>query len=161
MLKILLGLIFLLVLGGQPLKLTALAAEVPTLKSPASLSTTDDTSPTLSWSWTGNCPESGSCFRVQVDDQADFVSLRKDYYTSNTSYSPQLEEGTWYWQVKAKDSSGWSGWSQVWNFTIAQTSSPTTEPTPSQTPAPTSQAPSSDNLKITLSEIYPAPNSGE
>lgn len=154
MVKILLGLVLLLIF-----QFPVFAANIPTLESPQSGSTTSDTSPTLSWSWSGTCAESASCYRVQVDDFSDFSSPNKDYYTSNTNYSPQLSLGTWHWRVKAKDSAGWSDWSQVWNFTISQDSQSST---PTSTATPTTNSPqTSSNFEVSLSEIYPAPNSGE
>lgn len=131
------------------------AAEPPTLQSPSSGSTTSDTSPTLNWNWLGACPLSGSCFRVQVDNQSDFSGPEKDYYTSNTDYSPQLSDGSWYWRVKAKEAESWSDWSSVWNFVIGQEIL-------SATPAPQSPTPtaSSQTGQISLSEFLPNPQEG-
>lgn len=134
-----------------------LAINAPSLESPLSESTTN-ASPTLSWNWLGTCASSGSCYRVQVDDQQDFSSPAKDYYTSNNSYGPQLSASTWYWRVKAKDSTNtWSDWSSVWNFTIGQDNS---SPTPAATPNPSSSPATSGNLNISLSEFMPNPAEG-
>ncbi|OGD86762.1 hypothetical protein A2Z23_02810 [Candidatus Curtissbacteria bacterium RBG_16_39_7] len=157
---ILFGIIFLLISLFFPVS----ASDAPFLQSPSSGSTTTDTSPTLSWSWTSICTSSGSCFRVQVDDQSDFSSPNKDYYTSNTSYSPQLGIGTWYWRVKAKDASNnWSEWSSVWNFSISQDSSPTSTPnaTPTSVPTSTQTPPTQTSGTVELSEFMPNPEDGK
>lgn len=135
-----------------------LALDAPNLTSPLLGSTTDDTSPTLSWNWGGTCVSPpANCYRVQVDDQADFSSSdKKDHYTSTTSYSPQLTDGTWYWRVEAKDStSTWSPWTQVWNFTIDQ-SNPPPPPPPTPNPPPPSSA-----INVSLSEFMPNPSEGQ
>lgn len=97
-----------------------------------------------------------SPYRIQVDDNPNFGSLNKDYYTANTSYTPSLSEGTWYWRVKAKDSSGtWSDWSSVWRFTYT-TSNPSPTPSSSPTPTPTPTSPTSSSNPspaITISNI--------
>lgn len=154
MAKVLLGLFFFFLVSAS----NVLAINTPGLESPSLGSTTSDTSPTLSWNWSGTCASSGSCYRVQVDDQADFSSLAKDYYTSNNSYSPQLGAESWYWRVRAKDSTNtWSDWSSVWDFTIDQGNP---SPTPTPTPNPSSSPLTSGNLNISLSEFMPNPAEG-
>ncbi len=84
-------------------------------------------------------------YRIQVDDNSDFSSVYRDYKTENTYYKPVLTEGTWYWRIKVKDSSGtWSDWSDGWSFILTTatpmptaTPSATPSPSPSLTPAPT------------------------
>lgn len=111
----------------------------------------------LTWEYAGGCVESGSCFRVEVDNSNDFSSLEKSTYTNNYSYSPQgLSEGSWNWRVKAKDKTGsWSDWSKVFKFSIvSQTTSLPPSPTPqtSQTPQP-SPTPKKPESNFTISNL--------
>jgi hypothetical protein len=112
----------------------AKAAEPPNLNSPTDNSVTSDKSPKLFWEYSGECAASGSCFRVEVDNSADFSDPEKSTYTDSLSYSPQgLTEGIWNWRVKAKDKNNkWSDWSKVFKFVIGTQ--------PSSIPSPTSQA---------------------
>lgn len=140
------------------------AADPPTLTSPSDNST-ESKSPKLTWQYSGTCVESGSCFKVEVDNSPDFLSPEKSTYTNSFSYSPQnLAEGTYNWKVKAKDTLGtWSEWSQVFRFTIsAAAASIIPSPTPnlpaSSEPtsltSPTSQkSPTSFLIKDIPSEI--------
>lgn len=129
---------------------TIFAADSPNLISPVDNST-ENKSPKLIWEYTGGCVESGSCFRVEVDNTQDFSSPEKSTYTNNYSYSPQdLTEGVWSWRVKAKDKTEkWSDWSKVFKFRI-QTES-TTSPEPSSSLTPTTQ-PSPTTITIQKSE---------
>lgn len=79
----------------------------------------------------------GSPYRVQVDDDSTFASVDKNTYKTTTSYSPrELSEGTWYWRVMAKDTSGiWSDWSSIWSF-ILTIPAPSPVSSPAQTTAP-------------------------
>jgi len=116
------------------------AAIIPNLLSPSNNSTVTDTSPKLSWSYSGQCTGSGSCFRIQVASSSAFTSAYRDYYTNYTYYSPQLYLRQWFWRAKAKDSSNaWSDWSTIFSFNIVSTPSPT--PTPSQSPSTPTQSP--------------------
>lgn len=124
---------------------TTFALEPPNLISPADNST-ENKSPKLAWEYTGGCIEGGSCFRVEVDNSADFFSPEKSTYTNNYSYSPQgLAEGSWNWRVKAKDKTEkWSDWSKAFRFTVGSSSitslpSPAQSPQSSPQPSPTTQ----------------------
>ncbi len=114
------------------------ASDPPALSSPANSSTI--TSTTLNWQAPSYTLYSSNPYRIQVDDDSAFGSINKDYYTSNTHYSPSLTTGTWFWKVKAKDGGGtWSNWSEIWSFVLsdsATTPSPTPSPTPTPTPTP-------------------------
>lgn len=141
----------------------AFAATSPTLLEPTNNSSTTDASPKLTWVYLGKCPADTkiSCFKVEVDDSENFSSLNKNTYTNNTSYSPQLSAGKWFWRVRAKDENNtWSEFSQVWSFTIttsASTNSPSASPTPSSTTSsvtnPSPQSTSSPKSSITLSSV--------
>lgn len=130
------------------------AADPPTLISPSDNST-ESNSPKLTWQYSGECFEGGSCFRVEVDNNSDFSSAEKTTYDKDTSYSPKgLTEGSWYWRVKAKDKSEkWSDWSQVFKFNIgAGSASPA--PAPNESTAKTSDPKKSENIF----DIKDAPN---
>ena len=107
-------------------------------------------------------------YRIQVDDNSNFSSIFRDYTTKNTYYTPVLNEGTWHWRIKAKDSGGtWSEWSNAWSFILGSstpspsptptpTSTPTSIPTPSPTPTATA-AP----VSITISNVPSQIDSGQ
>lgn len=127
--------------------------------SPSEGSEVSDTSPKLSWQYSGVCPSTGSCFLVEVDDSADFTSPLKSTYTNNSYYTPQdLNEGVLYWRVKAKDESGnWSEWSST-NFTVSATAlvpSPSPSPSPSASPSVSSppEGSTSGNPEFTISGV--------
>ena len=140
---------------------TVFAGDPPTLTSPSNNSTV--TSSTLNWQAPSYSLYSTDPYRVQVDDDPSFPSatINKDYRTKNPYYSPVLNEGVWYWRVKAKDSSGiWSNWSGIWSFTL-QTSSPAT-PTPTPSPTPSSTSPSSTvTSSFTVSDVPSQINSDQ
>ncbi len=129
--KVILGaIIFLYCLRIQP----ALASAPPVQISPVDNSSVS--SKTLSWQVPDYETYPTNPYRVQVDESSDFADPAKDTNTSNTTYSPQISNGTWYWRIKAKDSSGvWSDWSSSWQFTLTDPP-PTPEPTPTPTPIP-------------------------
>ena len=153
---VLLGLIFLTrpVFAGEP----------PIQISPTNGSVVS--SSTLNWQTPSYDLNSSNPYRIQVDDNSSFPSssINKDYYTKNTTYTPVLNTGIWYWRVKAKDSSDiWSSWSNVWSFTLQSNSTP--NPTPTPTPSPTSTpAPtpsSSYSSSFTISNIPSQINSDQ
>lgn len=108
----------------------------PVPLSPTNGSTITQTSPKLSWEYSGQCYTNGSCFYVEVDDSDTFTSIDKYIYTNNKYYTPQnLAYKKWFWHVKAKNPSGtWGAMSDTWSFTIAASSN---SPTPSSTPTST------------------------
>ncbi len=126
--------------------------EAPQLLNPVNNSST--ASSKLSWQSPSYPLYNSNPFRIQVDDSKDFSSINKDYYTANLSYTPTLSPGTWYWRVKAKDSTGsWSDWSTIWSFILSDSainSSPSPEATPSFSPTPSS---SSQTNIFTVSNI--------
>jgi len=106
------------------------APDAPTLLSIADGVETSDTSPTLTWEQPSdnldpygiNNKSGFDNYRVQVASSPEFVSPERNYYTDNTSYTPSLWEGVWYWRVKARDDAdNWSDWSEVWQFTVDTT----------------------------------------
>jgi hypothetical protein len=101
------------------------ADEPPKLVSPPDNAQTGH-SLKLSWEYSGECVESGSCFLIEIDDNSDFSSPEKSTYTNNLNYSPKdLSEKTWQWRVKAKDKSGkWSSWSTINRFILTLQTNP-------------------------------------
>jgi len=138
---------------GFLLAQSVFAADAPNLISPSDNSN-EGKSPKLIWEYTGGCIEGGSCFRIEVDNTADFSSPDKSSYTNSFSYSPQgLPNGNWSWRVKAKDKNEiWSDWSTVFKFNIGSGSSstqPISQPVPSPSRVSASATPSkSDNAFI-------------
>lgn len=158
MFAIFLGLLGLLIFVEQ-----VFAGEPPVQVNPSNGSITN--SPTLIW----QAPvyplySDGNPYRVQVDDDSNFASINRDRYKTSTSYSPEdLNEGTWYWRIKAKDASGtWSDWSAVWSFTLT-TSTPTPIPTqtPISTPSPTPSSSTQSTSSFLVSNIPSQINSDE
>jgi hypothetical protein len=95
---------------------------VPTLISPGNGTTTSDTTPSFDWSTSSGA----TLYQIQVDDSSSFTSPVIDANTSSSNYTPGsgLSNGTYYWRVRAQNSSGmWSAWSSRWTVTI-DTSSP-------------------------------------
>ncbi len=126
---------------------TTFASDPPNLISPPD-NATEDKTPKLSWEYNGECIESGSCFRVEVDNNSDFSSPEKSTYSNSLSYSPRdLTDGVWYWRVRAKDKADkqslpgepgkWSDWSKVFKFNTGNVlSSPTASSAPSGSSKP-------------------------
>lgn len=108
-------------------------------------------SPKLVWEYIGECVQSGSCFRVEVDESENFADPQKSTYTNNLNYSPQgLSDGLWNWRVKAKDQTGnWSEWSNVFKFTMTAQSAEAspTNPDPQTTTTPQPSPLSSSSKK--------------
>ena len=131
-----------------------LATNAPTLVSPPDNSN-EDKSPKLVWEFNGECITDGSCFRVEVDNSADFSSPDKYVYTNSFSYSPKgLSDGSWHWRVKAKESAdAWTAWSQVFKFIIGNTSSPSVQQVTSNSPVPSSKIDNIFSLKDAPSEV--------
>lgn len=151
--KLIILTILLLLFGVQPV----LANDPPILQSPSNASTT--TSPKLEWQVPSYQLYPTNPYRIQVDDDSSFAIPKKDYYTSNTNYTPSLDPGTWYWKVKAKDSTGApSEWSSVWSFTLTPSSTPvqTNTPTPTASDATPQPSPS-----FTISNIPSQINSDQ
>ena len=87
----------------------------PTLTSPADAAT--DQNLTLSLSW--NVASNATSYDVQVDDDDDFSSviLSENVATTSTSFSGDQGE-TYYWRIRARNSLGFSSWSDSRSFTM-------------------------------------------
>lgn len=140
------------------------ASDPPILTSPPDSSSVDK-SPKLTWEYIGECVQSGSCFRVEIDNNPDFSSPEKSTYTNNFSYSPQnLNGDSWQWRVKAKDKSeNWSEWSKIFTFTISNQSA-SVSPSPAAQilqPSPTPQTSSKPQTNFTVKDIPSEINSSQ
>jgi len=112
--------------------------EPPTHLSPASGNWTNSSSPTLRWQFNDNDTDDfQSAFRVLIDRFPDFLH---PYYDSgvvesqaeNFTLPVSLPEGTWYWKVDTRDSSGaWSGFNSSWVLRVDITAPGAETPTDS------------------------------
>ncbi|MFH1642525.1 MAG: Ig-like domain-containing protein, partial [Nanoarchaeota archaeon] len=85
----------------------------PTLKEPADSSTVDS-SPTLKW----NAVADANDYLLEIADNIGFTSPIT-IEQEQTSYPTDLDDGTYYWHVAARDSSLNLGqYSSTWSFTI-------------------------------------------
>jgi hypothetical protein len=100
------------VTGTPPATLVA-----PVLIAPADGTVTADN--TLGFVWG---PVAGAAqYRLQVDDEADFLAPEIDILTAASGYTPAtgLAGGGYFWRVQAKDATDiWGDWSVTWSFTI-------------------------------------------
>lgn len=136
------------------------ADTAPSLTQPNNNSVLTDTSPKLSWSYSGSCTLEGNCFLIEVSKVENFSTTEKSIYTNNTSYSPSLSKGNWFWRVKAKDGkSTWSNFSETNKFILEQKPAPTpnssSTPLPIQSPNPTaSPNPNNENRGATNEKAF-------
>lgn len=96
------------------------APTAPSLYSPANGASTYDRSPLLDWSTVTDA--SPVVYVIQVDDNADFSSLRvgnSSLTTSSYTVPWDLSKGTYYWRVRAKDAAGnWGDWTARRYFVV-------------------------------------------
>lgn len=98
-----------------PFRIDTKPPGVPGGRSPINGKITNDTSPTLSWNAPTDPGGSGiKNYRIVISGP-----VSRDYYTSNTFYTPTLDAGTFTWKVYARDNAGnRSAWSAEWTFII-------------------------------------------
>ncbi|MFC2077676.1 beta strand repeat-containing protein [Candidatus Bipolaricaulota bacterium] len=88
-----------------PFQIDATDPSVPTGLSPANGTSTNDTTPVLSWNASTDTGGSGirttSAYRIMVTGP-----VNRDTYVSDTDYNPTLSEGTFTWKVYARDNAG-------------------------------------------------------
>ncbi|OGE65113.1 hypothetical protein A3I48_02540 [Candidatus Daviesbacteria bacterium RIFCSPLOWO2_02_FULL_36_7] len=151
--------IILLIAGLLVINQPTYAIDSPILISPTNNTTVSSSK--LTWQQVTDSIQ----YRVIVDDEASIKSpYVKNYYLTNINYSPQLNPGTYYWKVGAKDSNSTWFWSDTWSFILTSPAS-STSPTPSQTPTPTitpspSPAPASSS-SFTITNIPSQINSDQ
>ena len=106
---------------GKILRYNSFLVTAPHLLTPANGATGISQSPALSWLPLAET----SVYHLQVALQPDFSSLFIDESAvTATGYQlTGLSLGTiFYWRVRGENSSGYSRWSQVWNFTTSPSS---------------------------------------
>lgn len=119
---------------------------VPAPLSPANGAVLTVTTPTFTWSAvTGSSPP--ILYDLQVASSSAMANplINKTNIATNTytlSGAETLASGTYWWQVRARDSAtpafNYSGWSSpAWSLSINAAPAPTPAPTPTPTPAPT------------------------
>jgi len=96
--------------------------DAPVLASPPDNSTTNDNTPTFIW---GNTPGAAD-YVIQIDNNSGFTSPERNEIVTTNHYTPSspLNDDTYYWRVKARDSvPNESAWSEAWDVTIDTTPS--------------------------------------
>lgn len=106
----------ILFLPNSQITTKTLAQSPPKLLTPEDNSTISN-NPKLLW----EAETEAKQYRILIDNESNFENpLVKNYYTTNNSYSPQLEPNKYYWKVAARSQQNiWSEWSQTRNFTIS------------------------------------------
>ncbi len=97
---------------------TVKVLSAPTPSSPSSYSETTNTTPHFSWYSVSDAHS----YQIQVDTSSSFYSPDIDATTYSTSYTPttSLSPDTYYWRVRACDSSGnYGSWSSARSVTIS------------------------------------------
>ncbi|MGF1671853.1 MAG: fibronectin type III domain-containing protein, partial [Balneolaceae bacterium] len=117
-----------------------LPPETPALASPEDNRTNESRTPVLSWL----AVESASFYELRVAGSEDFVN--PVFSLSDITETEAIAEGlnyetTYFWQVRAVNEAGTSGWSQVWSFTTRE--EPLTAP---ESPEPASPANGSNGV---------------
>ncbi len=101
------------------------APDVPTLASPADGSYINDNTPQVDW----NPATGANTYTLEYADNAGFSGAVEVPGLSDTTYTmPALDDGDWYWHVKAVDEAlNESAYSTAWSFTVdtAAPSAPT------------------------------------
>ncbi len=87
--------------------------DVPVLSSPASGHASPN-SPSLSWNPSANA----TSYDLEVTTDLNFANLVIQTGLVNTSYQTNLSPNTYFWRVRATNSSGTSAYSEIWGFLI-------------------------------------------
>jgi hypothetical protein len=113
-----------------PGNLVIAVVPAPELKTPADLSFVNTPRPTLTWKAVTNADR----YRVQIDNNSDFSSplfagsgrvvTTTNLALTSTVLPVALTQTKYYWKVQAHDASGWSGDSDVWEFTVDLATTP-------------------------------------
>jgi hypothetical protein len=97
--------------------INAIPTPTPTLLSPGNLALLSDTTPTFVW----EAALDVNRYRLQVDNDLDFSSLKINITQAGVSYTPLTGIGNneFYWKVQARGLDGlWGPWSAVWMVTV-------------------------------------------
>jgi hypothetical protein len=97
---------------------------IPTLATPATGSTGQTTTPTLSW----NATTGATLYHLQISTDSTFNTNLAFNDSTLTGLSkqvgPLVSDTKYFWHVRAKNPDGASGWSLVWNFRTAASNAP-------------------------------------
>jgi RHS repeat-associated protein len=99
--------------------------DVPVLVAPTDGSSDHLVKPNFSWGVVTGATQ----YQLQVDNNSDFSSPELDQSPATASYTPtvSLQQGTFYWHVRAKDAAGnWSAYSAAWTFKVDLQDTPAT-----------------------------------
>jgi hypothetical protein len=88
----------------------------PSLRGPLNEQSFNSSLPVFSWTFNPGTDQNQGAFCVQIDDSAQFTSVEitsGDMESSLKTWTPSgLDDGTWYWRICTRDSSGaWGNWS--------------------------------------------------
>ncbi|TDA32109.1 MAG: hypothetical protein DSO04_02775, partial [Hadesarchaea archaeon] len=99
----------------------------PVLLSPENDAWLNDNTPTLRWAEVPGALE----YWVQVDNDPDLgTPLENALVAENEFTTSELENGTYYWRVRARAGELLSPWSEIRQFTVGYDVTPPTEPVP-------------------------------
>ncbi|HQO09535.1 MAG TPA: hypothetical protein PLK90_05095 [Clostridiales bacterium] len=89
---------------------------VPTLSSPADVSSTTDLTPTFDWADVSGA----TSYTIIVDNNSDFSSPEITQSPTASTYTPgtDLAAATYYWKVLATNNFGSSAYSSAWNVRL-------------------------------------------
>jgi len=90
--------------------------EAPALDSPPNEAVINELAPLLIWS---DMP-GADLYEIRLDNTPTFESPDRQGSSavSQWTVNPELGLGTWYWQVRAHNSVGWSDWADPWDFEV-------------------------------------------
>ncbi len=98
----------------------------PTLLSPATGSTSNTATPTLTWQNNDDPDNSPQPMRFRVSMHSlDGTQVAESGWLNGTSWTPPaLADGTYQWRVQAFDGADESAWTGVWSLTIKTSDTP-------------------------------------
>ncbi|MBW2167921.1 MAG: hypothetical protein JRG69_01465 [Deltaproteobacteria bacterium] len=119
---------------------------VPILISPSHDSFINNPFPTLDWDDSSDAGSGIAGYEIEIDDNSDFSSpiVQANPTTSSYTVSSQLQDGSYYWRVRAKDNSGnpvdpEQGWSNTFKFTVDTVNPAISITSPTESPYETTQ----------------------
>lgn len=74
------------------------------------------TRPVFNWTWTSGA----NCFRIQIDDNSNFISPAVDVEATTDEYraTSDLADGTYYWRTMYRVGLSWSDWGTTRMFKL-------------------------------------------